>query len=224
MSPVTNTGQGRLHGTTLAASVTLVLSSSLISSYHASFAMGYHMLETRYQTPSAHMGWIQNFGRGSLWDLVDGSSPGDHQLTILCNYYTTVMHCNDALWKKQNLARRWFYAVIGRVRRGSSYHNDSPPLLPWNCLIQVTAENVYFTFAFDRAWLVATGIAEAKRILATAVCVSVCLSLAAFPHYCTDPDVTWGNGRGCFELSTIGRICNRCTGFVAMTTYMYANL
>jgi len=28
------------------------------------------------------------------------------------------------------------------------------------------------------------------------VCVSVCLSLAAFPHYCTDPDVTRGNGRG----------------------------
>jgi len=24
-----------------------------------------------------------------------------------------------------------------------------------------------------------------------------CLSLAAFPHYFTDPDVTWGNGRGC---------------------------
>jgi len=24
------------------------------------------------------------------------------------------------------------------------------------------------------------------------VCVSVCLSLAAFPHYCTDPDVIWG--------------------------------
>jgi len=28
------------------------------------------------------------------------------------------------------------------------------------------------------------------------VCVYVCLSLAAFPHYCTDPGVTWGNGRG----------------------------
>jgi len=24
------------------------------------------------------------------------------------------------------------------------------------------------------------------------VCVSVCLSAAACPHYCTDPDVTWG--------------------------------
>jgi len=31
----------------------------------------------------------------------------------------------------------------------------------------------------------------------TAVCVTVCLPLAAFPHYCTDPDVTWQNGRGC---------------------------
>jgi len=29
------------------------------------------------------------------------------------------------------------------------------------------------------------------------VCVSVSLSLAAFPHYCTDPDVSWANGRGC---------------------------
>ena len=29
------------------------------------------------------------------------------------------------------------------------------------------------------------------------VCLSVCLSLAAFPHYYTDPDVTWGNGKGC---------------------------
>jgi len=28
------------------------------------------------------------------------------------------------------------------------------------------------------------------------VCLSMCLSLAAFPHYYTDPDVTWGNGRG----------------------------
>jgi len=27
--------------------------------------------------------------------------------------------------------------------------------------------------------------------------LSVCLSLAAFPHYCTDPDVTWRNGRRC---------------------------
>jgi len=31
------------------------------------------------------------------------------------------------------------------------------------------------------------------------VCLSVS-SLAAFPHYCTDHDVTWGNGRGCPQV------------------------
>jgi len=30
-----------------------------------------------------------------------------------------------------------------------------------------------------------------------AVCLSVCLSLAEFPQYCTDPDIMWGNGREC---------------------------
>ena len=29
------------------------------------------------------------------------------------------------------------------------------------------------------------------------VCLSVCLSAAVCPHYCTDPVVTWGHGRGC---------------------------
>ena len=29
------------------------------------------------------------------------------------------------------------------------------------------------------------------------VCLSVCLSAAVRPHYCTDPDLTWGRGRGC---------------------------
>ena len=32
------------------------------------------------------------------------------------------------------------------------------------------------------------------------LCVCVCLSLAAFPHCCTDPDVTCGNGRGCRQV------------------------
>jgi len=29
------------------------------------------------------------------------------------------------------------------------------------------------------------------------VCLSICLPVAALPYYCTDPGVTWGNGRGC---------------------------
>ena len=30
--------------------------------------------------------------------------------------------------------------------------------------------------------------------------VSVCLSAAACPHYCTDPDVTWGSAPSCALL------------------------
>ena len=46
-------------------------------------------------------------------------------------------------------------------------------------------------------WCAFLHFAEAKCILAMAVCVSVCLSFTAFPHYCMDPDVTWRNGREC---------------------------
>ena len=44
----------------------------------------------------------------------------------------------------------------------------------------------------------ASGVAKAKCIIVywSNVSVCVCLSLAAFSHYCTDLDVTWGNGRG----------------------------
>jgi len=38
---------------------------------------------------------------------------------------------------------------------------------------------------------------DAKSIVVMAVCACLCLSLAAFPHYCTDPDLTWRNGRCC---------------------------
>jgi len=44
---------------------------------------------------------------------------------------------------------------------------------------------------------VITFCVDAKCIVVTRVCVSVCLSAAVRPDYCTDPDVTWGLGRGC---------------------------
>ena len=43
----------------------------------------------------------------------------------------------------------------------------------------------------------ASVVDDAKCIVVTRVCVCVCLSAAACPHYCTGPDVTWGSGRGC---------------------------
>jgi len=37
------------------------------------------------------------------------------------------------------------------------------------------------------------------------VCLCVCLSVTAFPHDCTDPDVTWANGIGVpFSCALLG--------------------
>ena len=36
------------------------------------------------------------------------------------------------------------------------------------------------------------------------MCLSVCLSAAVLPHYCTDLDVTWGHGRGCPSCALLG--------------------
>jgi len=60
----------------------------------------------------------------------------------------------------------------------------------------------------------------------TGLCLCVCLFITACPHYCTDPDESWGNGSGCplvvhnwADLQSV-----HCTGFVAMTTYKYVSL
>jgi len=53
-------------------------------------------------------------------------------------------------------------------------------------------------------------------VLWPSVHLCACLSLAAFPQYCTDLDVSWGMEGGALWLCTIGRSCNRCTGFVAI--------
>jgi len=54
------------------------------------------------------------------------------------------------------------------------------------------------------------------------VCVSVCLSAAACPHYCTDQDVTWGSGRRCLlvvhcwaDLQSVHGL--RCYGNITRT-------
>jgi len=42
---------------------------------------------------------------------------------------------------------------------------------------------------------------HAHLCVCVSVCMSLCLSAAACLHYCTDPDVTWGSGRGWMPLS-----------------------
>jgi len=63
----------------------------------------------------------------------------------------------------------------------------------------------------------------------TRVCVSVCLSAAVRPHYCTDPDVTWGRGRGgplvvhyWADLQSVHGL--RCCGHNANPSYKLASI
>ena len=74
-------------------------------------------------------------------------------------------------------------------------YNTRPP--PCNYLINTSLSAIQWTLAFDTSLHFASVVDDAKCILVMQVCLCVCLSLAAFPHYCTDPDVTWGNGSRC---------------------------
>jgi len=76
---------------------------------------------------------------------------------------------------------------------------------------------------------------DAKCILVTRVCVclSVCLSVCLrvclslhrrMPTLLHGPGCNLENGRGASQLCTIGRIYNRWTGFVAMTTARTRNV
>jgi len=77
-------------------------------------------------------------------------------------------------------------------------------ILCW--LLLVCSFQFYFSATVDHlsgCWaLITFRVIRRRREIYTGhaplcVCVSVCLSFAAFPHYCTDLDVTWKNGREC---------------------------
>jgi len=63
------------------------------------------------------------------------------------------------------------------------------------CCSSSTVNSVVICYSVTHLLHFAWGLAMAKCILVTAVCV--CLSLAAFPQYCMHPDATWGNDRVC---------------------------
>ena len=58
------------------------------------------------------------------------------------------------------------------------------------------------------------------------LCVYVCLSVCRSPHSHTTggPGCNFGNCRGSPLVVQYWAMCNRCTGFVAMTTHTYISL
>ena len=81
-----------------------------------------------------------------------------------------------------------------------------PTFLVLSAAFQSTSQIVVYVFTFcvsRRRRKMYCG--HARLSVCLSVCVSVCLSAAVRPHYYTDPDVTWGHGRGCPLVCTIGR-------------------
>jgi len=66
-----------------------------------------------------------------------------------------------------------------------SYATQREALLVGTLSLIILLTAPLWNFLLHFAW----GVAEAKCIWPR---LSVCLSLTTFPHYCTDPDVTWG--------------------------------
>ena len=57
----------------------------------------------------------------------------------------------------------------------------------------ITKHLLHFAWVIDNAKC----IVVMRVCVCVPVCLSLCPSMAVRPHNCTDPDVTWGHGRGC---------------------------
>ena len=98
-------------------------------------------------------------------------------------------------WKRKAAAEdrgRTGERTTGKCRQGKGTPTKFPTSIIWitvllQCCTGIIRHDIHFAWVVD----------DAKCIVVTQVCVSVCLSAAACPHYCTDPDVTWMSGRGC---------------------------
>ena len=56
---------------------------------------------------------------------------------------------------------------------------------------------ILFTFRVRREMYCGHARLSVCLYVSVCMCLRVCLSAAACLHYCTDPYVTWGSGRGC---------------------------
>jgi len=136
----------------------------------------------------------------------------------------------DSQWAAlQCWRRRAFVTCVKRSSTAADTHYRPrsrflPPrsvntFLIW--AVPVEAIVVFITFcASRRRRKMYCGHARARA--RARVCVCVCLSAAVRPHYCMDPDVTWGRGRGCplivhywADLQSVHRF--RCYGNITRT-------
>jgi len=106
----------------------------------------------------------------------------------MCN---TALIC-EGIAKKQRIMENNSFATELHFKR-NCYHKRVRKItrlltLQLNILFYLADMWLHFAWVVD----------DAKCIVSpTSVCLSVRGRICACLHYCTDPDVTWGSGRGC---------------------------
>jgi len=138
-----------------------------------------------------------------------GVHPGTHKSRttfVSCPTRFSLVFCRKVWWylnRQQNftvqvkcstwLERRRMHFIIY-----DNFLRDAYLVLSCNNRLFAARSTVLYLIAL----LHFASFVDAKCVLLTrvyvslSVCVSVCLSLATYPHYCTDPHVTWGNCGG----------------------------
>jgi len=121
---------------------------------------------------------------------------------VFCWLCTGVYPCAGSSWRAPAVQSQQIDASSPRlVRRRQLPHVHGRRLHDLLRSAVVSRENTIRCLSFKPAEFITFRVSRRRRKMHSGhgrlcVCLSVCLSLAAFPHYCTDLDVTWGNDKG----------------------------
>jgi len=107
----------------------------------------------------------------------------------VCSVISVYTHCKSKNNVKELQAKKKTKTIQKLIKISYNLKNDWILKKRVVFIVSIAAFSILLHFA----WVVD----DAKCIVVTRVYVSMCLSAAVRPHYGTDPDVTWGRGRGC---------------------------
>ena len=106
----------------------------------------------------------------------------------MCLFFTDVVE-DEVVWPRCGGSR----PVYGQWERFQVSNCGNVTLLKcWYVLSNIKSILVFIVITFR--------VSRRRREMYCGharLCVRVCVSAVACLHYCTDPDVTWGSGRGC---------------------------
>jgi len=138
----------------------------------------------------------------------------------VCHLVSLCSCCLSKMWRRSWMRRRRLLNISGLVITVVImlllYLNNCT----YNVLDNVENVKMYLYQQFPLVTLTSYILRElwtTQNVLWSLTSVCVCVSTAVRPH-CTDPDVTWGRGRGCPLVVHYWADLQSCASGVAMAT------